>query len=68
MVTPNETFPICQSKAVIKTGMITADTVDIDGIGQVVETGFGNIAGTSCTVMVFSADEAGFAEVRVTCT
>lgn len=68
MVTPNESFPICQSKAVIKTGMITADTVDIDGIGQVVETGFGNIAGTSCTVMVFSADEAGFAEMRVTCT
>lgn len=68
MVTPNESFPICQSKAVIKIGMITADTVDIDGIGQVVETGFGNIAGTSCTVMVFSADEAGFAEMRVTCT
>ena len=68
MVTPNESFPICQSKAVVKTGMITADTVTIDGIGQVVETGFGNIAGTSCTVMVFSADEAGFAEMRVTCT
>jgi hypothetical protein len=68
MVTPGESYPICQSKAVVKTGMITADTVSIDGIGQVVETGFGNIAGTSCTVMVFSADEAGFAEMRVTCT
>jgi len=68
MVTPGESYPICQSKAVIKTGMITADTVTIDGVGQVVETGFGTIAGTSCTVMVFSADEAGFAEVRVTCT
>ena len=68
MVTPGETYPLCQSKAVIKTGMITADTVTIDGVGSVVETGFGNLAGTSCTVMVFSADEAGFAEVRVTCT
>lgn len=68
MVTPGETYPLCQSKAVVKTGLITADTVDIDGVGQVVETGFGTIAGTSCTVMVFSADEAGFAEVRVTCT
>ena len=68
MVTPGETYPLCQSKAVIKTGMITADTVTIDGVGQVVETGFGTIAGTTCTVMVFSADEAGFAEVRVTCT
>lgn len=68
MVTPGESYPICQSKAVVKTGMITGDTVSIEGIGQVVETGFGNIVGTSCTIMVFSADEAGFAEVRVTCT
>lgn len=68
MVTPGERYPICQSKAVVKTGLITADTVTIDGVGQVVETGFGTIAGTSCTVMVFSADEAGFAEMRVTCT
>lgn len=68
MVTPGESYPLCQSRAVVKTGLITADTVTIDGVGQVVETGFGTIAGTSCTVMVFSADEAGFAEVRVTCT
>lgn len=68
MVTPGESYPICQSKAVIKTGLITADTVTIDGVGQVVETGFGTIAGTNCTVMVFSTDEAGFAEMRVTCT
>lgn len=68
MVTPGESYPICQSKAVVKTGLITGDTVSIEGIGQVVETGFGNIVGTSCTIMVFSADEAGFAEVRVTCT
>lgn len=68
MVTPGESYPICQSTAVVRTGLITADTVSIDGIGAVVETGFGNIAGTTCTVMVFSADEAGFAEMRVTCT
>lgn len=68
MVTPGESYPLCQSTAVVKTGPITADTVTIDGVGQVVETGFGTLAGTTCTVMVFSADEAGFAEVRVTCT
>ena len=68
MVTPDETFPICQSNAVVKTGAISADAVYIQGPGDVVETGFGNLPGTSCTVMVFSADEAGFAEVRVTCT
>ncbi|MBN9311103.1 hypothetical protein [Devosia sp.] len=68
MVTPNETFPLCQSKAVVKTGPITADTVYVEGPGSVVETGFGSLPGTTCTIMVFSADEAGFAEVRVTCT
>ncbi len=68
MVTPNESFPMCQSRAVVKTGPITSDTVYIDGTGPVVETGFGNLPGTSCTIMVFSADEAGFGEVRVTCT
>lgn len=68
MVIPNETFPICQSTVELKTGMITDDTVSFEQAGQVVETGFGAIAGSSCTVMVFSADSAGFAEVRVTCT
>lgn len=68
MVTPGDSYPICQSKAVVKAGLITADTVSIDGVGTLVETGFGTLAGTTCTVMVFSADEAGFAEVRVTCT
>ena len=52
----------------MQVGQITADAVEIDGAGMVVETGFGSLVGTSCTIMVFSADEAGFAEVRVTCT
>lgn len=68
MVLPDDSYPICQSKAVVKTGAITADTIYFDGAGAVVETGFGSLPGTSCTVMVFQADEAGFGEVRVTCT
>ncbi len=68
MVIPNETYPLCQSRAVVRTGPITADTVFVEGPGSVVETGFGSLPGTSCTIMVFSADEAGFGEVRVTCT
>ncbi len=68
MVIPNDTFPLCQSRAVLRTGIITDDTVSFQGVGTVVETGFGAIPETSCTVMVFSADSAGFAEVRVTCT
>ena len=68
MVLPDDSYPLCQSKAVVKTGAITADTIYFDGAGAVVETGFGSLPGTSCTVMVFQADEAGFGEVRVTCT
>ncbi len=68
MVTPNETYPLCQTKTELKVGMITGESVDITGAGQIVETGFGAIVGTGCTVMVFSAEAEGFAEVRVTCT
>ncbi|WP_374624937.1 hypothetical protein [Devosia sp.] len=68
MVTPGETVPICQSRARVKVGGITADSVDIEGAGPIVETGFGTLIGTTCTVMVFSADIEGFAELRVTCT
>ncbi|MDP3315854.1 MAG: hypothetical protein Q8M47_07285 [Devosia sp.] len=68
MVTPNETYPLCQSREQVQVGMITADTVDVIGAGTIVETGFGALAGTTCTIMVFSADAAGFAEMRVSCT
>ena len=67
MVTPNETYPLCQSKQQVKVGIIAADTVEISGAGMIVENGFGTIAGSNCTVNVFSADAAGFAEMRVTC-
>lgn len=68
MVTPNETYPLCQSKQKVQVGMITGDTVEVVGAGTIVETGFGALAGSTCTVMVFSADAAGFAEMRVSCT
>lgn len=68
MVTPNETYPLCQSKQQVQVGMITGDTVEVAGAGTIVETGFGTLAGSTCTVMVFSADPAGFAEMRVTCS
>lgn len=67
MVTPNETYPLCQSRQQVRVGAITGDTVDVTGAGTIVETGFGTLAGSNCTVMVFSADPAGFAEMRVTC-
>ena len=68
MVVPNDSYPMCQSRAVIEVGMITGDSVDIAGAGLVVEAGFANLPGSTCTVMVFSADAEGFAELRVSCT
>lgn len=68
MVTPRETYPICRSKVVVKVGEITDDSVEVAGAGPVVETGFGNLPGTKCTVLVFSADIEGFGEMRVNCT
>jgi hypothetical protein len=68
MATPNESYPICQSKTVVKVGAIGADSVSVQGAGEIVETGFATIVGSKCTVMVFSADLEGFAEMRVTCS
>jgi hypothetical protein len=68
MATPNDSYPICQSKTVIKVGTISSDMVDVAGAGPIPATGFANLPGTTCTVMVFSADAEGFAEMRVTCT
>lgn len=68
MVIPNEKFPICQTNVVLDTGVITDDTVSFGQIGQVVETSLASIPDSKCNVSVFSADSAGFAEVRVTCT
>ena len=68
MVTPNETYPLCQSRQTVQVGLITGDSVDVVGAGTIVETGFGALANSTCTIMVFSADAAGFAEMRVNCT
>jgi len=65
---PDESYPMCQSSTVLNVGAITGDTVLVEGVGPIVETGFGKIVGTECTVMVFSADVEGFAEMRVTCS
>jgi hypothetical protein len=65
---PDESYPMCQSTTVLKVGAITGDTVLVEGAGPIVETGFGKIVGTECTVMVFSADLEGFAEMRVNCS
>lgn len=67
MAMVGDRFPICRTPAVVSVSAITGDTVLVEGAGTIVETGFGALAGTSCTLMVFSADAEGFAEMRVTC-
>ncbi len=40
----------------------------IDGAGPIATGGFGNLSTASgCTVMVFTADVTGYADLRVTC-
>ncbi|WP_417307714.1 hypothetical protein [Devosia sp.] len=68
MAIPNETYPLCRMTTALRVGAITGDTVDVGGSGTIVENSFGTLAGTKCTIMVFSADAEGFAELRVTCT
>jgi hypothetical protein len=60
-------LPICKTPAVVAVSAITGDTVLVEGAGTIVEAGFGALPGTSCTLMVFTADAEGFAEMRVTC-
>lgn len=67
MAMTGESYKICQSSAVVRVSGITGDSVVVEGAGVVAETGFANLAGTTCTLMVFSADIEGFAEMRVNC-
>ncbi|MHB1110375.1 MAG: hypothetical protein ACYCZU_08690 [Devosia sp.] len=67
MAVTGESYAICQSPAVIRVNGITGDNVVVEGAGVIPETGFANLAGTNCTLMVFSADIEGFAEMRVNC-
>lgn len=67
MALPGESYPLCRTTSVVQVGSITADTVDVSGSGTITENSFGKLAGTDCTIMVFSADIEGFAEMRVSC-
>ncbi len=62
-----ESYAICQTPAVVRVSAITGDNVVVEGAGVITETGFANLAGTACTLMVFSAEAEGFAEMRVSC-
>jgi len=62
-----ESYAICQTPAVVRVSAITGENVVVEGAGVITETGFAALAGTTCTLMVFSAEAEGFAEMRVSC-
>jgi len=62
-----ERYPICQTTLVVGVEAVTGDSVVVAGAGAIVETTSAVLAGSDCTLMVFSAEIEGFAEMRVSC-
>ncbi|HQZ12767.1 MAG TPA: hypothetical protein PK286_07745 [Devosia sp.] len=67
MASLGDEMAICETPVKVKISAITDDNVLVDGTGVITETAFRSLAGTNCTLTVFSADAAGFAEMRVSC-
>jgi hypothetical protein len=67
MAQSGDSFPICKTTAVINVSAVTDGTAIVEGAGAVNAGGFANLAVQGCTIMVFTADMSGFAEMRVSC-
>jgi hypothetical protein len=63
-----DSFPICKTSVVVKVSAVSEGSAIVEGAGAVAAGGFANLPAQGCTVMVFTADAAGFAEMRVSCT
>ena len=66
MGTTGDKFPICKTKLVVKVAAVTDGLATIAGPGDIAPGAFGALD-KGCSVMVFSADTSGYAEMRVTC-
>jgi hypothetical protein len=64
---PGDSFAICKTDVVIKIAAVADGVATIAGAGPIASGSFGDIPGKGCSVMVFSADATGFADLRVTC-
>ena len=62
-----DSFAICKTNLVVKIAAIGDGVATIDGAGPIAVGSFGDLIGKGCSVMVFSADVTGFADLRVTC-
>jgi hypothetical protein len=67
MAAAGDSFPICKTKAVVTVSSVADGSAIVEGAGPVAAGGFGNLPAPGCTVMVFTADLSGYAEMRVTC-
>jgi hypothetical protein len=67
MAQAGDSFPICKTKVVVEVSAVTETSALVTGAGPVAAGGFANLAAQGCTIMVFSADISGFAEMRVSC-
>lgn len=61
-----DSFPICKTKLVLKVAAVTDGLATINGAGDVA-AGATVPYDKGCTLAVFSADNSGYAEMRVTC-
>jgi len=68
MAQAGDGFPICSTNVVVNVSAVTDGSAIIEGTGPVAAGGFGNLPVQGCTIMVFTADISGFAEMRVSCT
>ena len=67
MAQAGDSFPICKTRVVVDVSAITDGSAIVGGAGAVAAGGFANLPTQGCTIMVFSADTSGFAEMRVSC-
>lgn len=67
MVALGDSFPICQSEVVVTASAISAELVALDNGASLVMGTPAPLPGGACTASLLSADNAGFAELRVDC-
>jgi len=67
MAQAGDSYPICRTRAVVNVSAVDEGSAIIEGAGPVAAGGFGNLPIQGCTIMVFSADLSGYAEMRVSC-
>jgi hypothetical protein len=67
MAQSGDSFPICKTKVVVEISQVTDGSALVAGAGPVAAGGFASLPQQGCTIMVFTADITGFAEMRVSC-